>query len=406
MKAKLDAKTIATLTLPKGKGEAFLWDTEITGFGYRLRRAADGGLLRSYVAQYRSNGRARRATIGSADKITTAQARDAARKLLAQVELGHDPQAEKVEKRRRDAQTTKAVIEDYLAAKQSELRPQSFRVKKLYLTGPYFQALHPIAVTDVRRSDVAKCVRDAARKHGKSTAAAARRALSSFFAWTIADGLLGDGANPVEGSHQPNEPAPRDRVLADAELAAIWRGCGDDEFGRILRLLILLGNRRQEIGGMRWSELDLKAGTWSLPAERAKNKHSVTVHLPPAALDIIREVPVTSRDQLFGARAAEGFTAWDYGKAELDRGLGGAVKPWRLHDIRRTVATCMADIGIEPHVIEACLNHYSGHRRGVAGVYNRSPYEKAVKTALARWAEHVSSFIEGRKPKVVQLRRA
>jgi integrase len=404
MKAKLDAKAITALTLPRGKGEAFLWDAEITGFGYRLRRSADGGLLRSYVAQYRSNGRLRRATIGSADKITTAQARDAARKMLAQVELGHDPQAEKVEKRRRDAYTTKSVIEEYLAAKQSELRPQSYRVKKLYLTGPYFQALHPLAVTDVARSDVARCVRNIAHKHGPSTAAAARRALSSFFGWAIADGLLGDGANPVEGSHRPDDSASRDRVLTDAELAAIWRGCGDDEYGRIVRLLILLGNRRQEVGGMRWSEIDLKAGTWTLPAERAKNNHAVTVALPPAAIAIIGAVPVTTRDQLFGSRADAGFTAWDYGKAELDRRLEGAAKPWRLHDVRRTVATRMADIGIEPHVIEACLNHYSGHRRGVAGVYNRSPYEKPVKIALARWSEQVLSLVEGRKSKVVSLR--
>jgi integrase len=404
MKTKLDTKTIAALTLPRGTGEAFLWDTELTGFGYRLRRSRGGGLLRSYVAQYRANGRARRATIGSADKLTTAQARDAARKLLAQVELGHDPQAEKVEKRRRDAHTTKAVIEDYLAAKQSELRPQSFRVKKLYLTGPYFQALHPIAVTDVARSDVAKCIRNIVHKHGASTAAAARRALSSFFAWAIADGLLGDGANPVAGSHRPNEPASRERVLTDAEIAAIWRGCdGDDEYGRILRLLILLGNRRQEVGGMRWSEIDLKAGKWTLPAERSKNGRAVTVHLPPAALDIIRAVPATARDQLFGARANVGFISWDYGKAGLDRRLNG-VKPWRVHDIRRTVSTGMHDIGVRPHVVEACLNHYSGHRRGVAGTYNRSEYELEVKAALARWSDHVLSLVEGRKSKIVQLR--
>jgi integrase len=413
MKTKLDTRSVAAAQLPSGKTDELYWDTELSGFGYRLRRGADGGLLRSFVAQYRAGGRARRFTVGDADKISAPQAREAARKLLARVELGHDPQAEKVEKRRRDAHTTKSVVEDYLAAKQSELRPQSFRVKKLYLTGPYFRALHPLAVTDVTRSDVARCVRDVARRHGQSTAAAARRALSSFFAWAVADGLLGDGANPVEGSHQPDEPPSRDRVLTDAELATVWKEAGDDEFGRIVRLLVLLGNRRQEVGGMRRSELDLDAGTWSLPAERVKNKRAVTVHLPPAALDIIRAVPVTTRDCLFGVRAAAGFTAWDYGKAELDRRLAEraenkhsvTVRPWKLHDLRRTAATGMASIGIEPHHIEACLNHYSGHRRGVAGVYNRSPYERAVKAALARWSEHVLALVEGRADKVVSLRK-
>jgi integrase len=169
-------------------------------------------------------------------------------------------------------------------------------------------------------------------------------------------------------------------------------------------LLILLGSRRQEIGGMCWSELDLEIGTWTLPAERAKNKHSHTVSLPPPALTIIESVPRTDRDCIFGDHSGAGFTSWARAKAVLDRHLAGEVKPWRIHDLRRTVATGMADLGIEPHVIEACLNHYSGHRRGVAGVYNRSSYERAVRAALARWDEHMLSLVEGRENKIVALR--
>ena len=138
----------------------------------------------------------------------------------------------------------------------------------------------------------------------RATAAAARRALSTFFAWTIAEGLLGNGANPVDGARAPDDPASRDHTPTEAELVAIWKACGDDDFGRIVRLLILLGNRRQEVGGMRWSELDLAAGTWTLPGERSKNHRSLTVALPPPALAIIQSVPRTSRDHLFGDRAA------------------------------------------------------------------------------------------------------
>ena len=153
---------------------------------------------------------------------------------------------------------------------------------------------------------------------------------------------------------------------------------------------------------MCWSELDLGAGTWTLPAERSKNHRAHTVTLPPAALAIIKSVPRSDRDQLFGERA-EGFTSWTRGKTALDQRLGDAVKPWRLHDIRRSVATGMADIGIEPHVIEAALNHYSGHRRGVAGVYNRSNYASQVKSALQRWSGHVLDLVEGRESTIIPL---
>jgi integrase len=403
MKLRLDAKTIPALALPKGRTDEICWDAELEGFGLRLRRRSDGGLLRNWVTQYRANGHTRRVTIGSADKITPPQARDVARKLLARVELGHDPQGEKEAKRRQVTRTVRSLVAAYLDAKQPELRPVSFRITKLYLTGPYFRALHPLAADSVTRSDVAACVRTIARTHSTTTAAAARRALSAFFAWCIAEGALGNGANPVDGSHRPADPTPRDHVLGDAELVAIWNACGDIDAGRITRLLVLLGSRRQEVGGLRWSELDLDNGLWSLPKERAKNKRALLLPLPAAALAIIQSVPRTSRDHLFGDRAGEGFTSWSTAKRSLDHRLAGIVKPWRFHDLRRTFATRLADIGIEPHVIEACLNHYGGHRAGTAGTYNRSSYHRAVKAALARWSEHVLALVEGRDSNVVTL---
>jgi integrase len=407
MKLKLDAKTVVALALPKGKAEDFAWDAELENFGLRLRRRAAGGLLRNWVTQYRANGHTRRVTIGSADKISPAQARDAARKLLARVELGHDPQAEREAKRQQQARTVGAVIPDYLATRQTELRPASLRVAKIYLTGSYFKPLQTMAVSSVTRADVAGCIRSIARKHSLPTAAAARRQLSAFFSWTIAEGLLGNGANPVAGSHRPKDSAARDRVLDDSELVAVWKACSDNQFGRIVRLLILLGARRQEIGGMTWDEIELEGGTWTLPKERSKNRRSHTLSLPPAALEILKSVPRTSREHVFGDRASTGFVGWSYAKTELDRRLGDTVKPWHLHDIRRTVATRMADIGIEPHVIEICLNHHGGHRAGVAGIYNRSNYANAMKTALARWDAHVGDLIAGRKAdNVVALQRA
>src|SRR5262249_18028556 len=142
------------------------------------------------------------------------------------------------------------------------------------------------------------------------------------------------------------------------------------------------------------------------PAERSKNHRAHTIALPTAALMIINSVPRTSRDHLFGDRAGTGFTGWSNVKIELDRRLGDALKPWRIPDLRRTAATNMAARGIEPPVIDAALNHVGGHRRGVAGVYNRSTYDGAVTAALERWADHVDGLVNGKKPAtVVKLRK-
>jgi integrase len=391
---RLDQRTIAGLDLA-GRRDAIFFDEDLIGFGLRLRASGDR-VRKSWVAQYRSNGRTRRVLIGTVEKVTLPDARKAARKILAKVELGGDPQGAKAKMRREAAHTFRAVADTYLDARKPHLRPASLRVARLYLTGPYFRALHPMAVNTVVRSDVAAAVRSITSKHSATTAAAARRHLSSFFGWVIAEGLLGNGANPVDGSHQPDRPTSRDRVLARDELVAVWRACGDDDFGRIVRLLILLGSRRAEVGGMRWSEIDLGAGTWALPAVRSKNRRGHVIALPSLALDILRSVPRGARDHLFGGRSGIGFTDWSKCKQQLDQQIAGAVKPWRLHDIRRNVATGMADIGIEPHHIEAVLNHFGGHRAGVAGVYNRSGYERAVAFALQRWADHVDHLVSGR----------
>jgi integrase len=398
MKLKLDTKTIAGLELA-GRDEEIVWDHDLPGFGLRLRRNG-GDTRRTFVVQYRIAGRrTRRVTLGAAAKFTPPEARAAARKILAKVALGADPAGEKRDEREAAAQTFKTTADAYLAAKEKEWRPASFKVAKLYLTGAYFKSLHSHPITTIRRSDIATCIRTIINNRSATTAAAARRHVSALFTWAISEGLLGDAAHPVEGSTRPEGSAARDHVLSDAELVAVWNAAGDDDFGRIIRLLVITGARRQEIGGMRWSEIDPDTGLWVLPSERAKNGRAHALTLPAAALEIIRSAPRTS-DFLFGAR---GFVNWTRAKATLDQHIGGAVKPWRLHDLRRSAATGMINIGIEPHHVEAVLNHHSGHRAGVAGTYNRSSYEPQIKTALALWAEHVLALVEGRASNVVAL---
>jgi integrase len=391
---------VARLTMPAGKNDVIFFDDALRGFGYRVRRGRRH-LFKTWIVQYRAHGRTRRVLLGSADVLTVEQARGQAKKLLAKVALGEDPQGEREAARRQQTRTLRSVVEIYLAAKRTSLRPASLRVTKLYLTGAaYFGPLHSTPIDKITRADVASCLGVIARKSGTTTASRARSALSTLFAWAMGEGLC--EANAVIGTNKPADPPARDRVLTDSELAAIWNACEGDDHGRIIRLLALTGARRQEIAGMRWSEIDLPAGTWTLPKERAKNGRALTLPLPPLALEIINTVPqIVGRDQLFGARAQAGFTQWDLHKRRLNGRLGGKVKAWRPHDLRRTVATRMADLGVQPHVIEAVLNHYSGHRRGVAGIYNRSPYEREMRAALALWADYVAAMVSGGERRVV-----
>jgi integrase len=246
----------------------------------------------------------------------------------------------------------------------------------------------------VTRRDVA------AHLSGPPVAAArARSLLMMFYSWAMQQGLV--DANPVIGTTIPDKHIrPRERVLSGDELSAIWRACGNNLYGKIIRLLILTGCRRQEVGSMQWRELDYERRTWTIPSERTKNSRAHTLPLPTMAWEIIATIPRWREGEfLFGRRS--GHSGWAQDKNALDQHVG--IAPWRLHDIRRSVATGMAEIGVQPHIVEAVLNHASGHKGGIAGIYNKATYEREMKAALAMWADHVRSLVEGGERKIVPL---
>jgi integrase len=395
---RLDAKTVAALKLD-GKSDAIFFDGEMPGFGYRLRRGAGGKVRSSWVVQYRRGGATRRLLLGSASVLGAEQARAAAKKVLARVALGEDPQADKVDRRGKDKLSLRSVVDEYLAAKQRQVRPRTYTEVRRYLAdGPYFRPLHGMPIDTVARKDIATRLVAITRENGSVTACRARAALSAFFVWAMQSGIV--EANSVIGTAKPKDNENRDRVLSDDELRAIWLACGDDDFGRIIKLLTLTGCRRTEIGGMRWSELDLERGLFTVPAERAKNGRRHQLPLTTLALDVIRSVPrMVSRDLLFGVRGTDGFSRWVDGKRDLDKRSG--VTGWLVHDIRRSTATKLADLGVQPHIIEQILNHVSGHKAGPAGIYNRSSYEREVRAALLLWDDRVRTLVEGGERKVL-----
>jgi integrase len=397
MKIELTTKLIATLERdhlpPRRDADVFFWDTKTGGFGLRVRRRA-GVVTKTWLVQRKKNRRCYRITFGSTDIITIDAARKKAVRELAAIALGEDPAADRRATAAKNERKLSALVAQYLEGKKRGVRAKTLAEVSRYLQGDYFKSLHNVPVHEIDRGRVSRCIEAVERERGAPTAREARQCLSGFFSWAMQ--MAEAPANPVIGSWKPPTIKPRDHVLADGELSAIWRACNGDDAGRVIRLLILTGCRRSEVGGMAWSELDLERDTWTIPASRSKNGREHKLPVMPAMRSIIETVPhVAGRDQLFGVRHALGFSLWNESKKALNQRLGDSVRPWRLHDIRRSVATGMAKLGTLPHVIECVLNHQSGFRSGVGGVYNLNPYEREVRAALGLWEDHIRSLVQG-----------
>ncbi|MET4296198.1 integrase [Bradyrhizobium sp. LB8.2] len=385
------------------QGEA-IWDAghkeAVRGFGVRRQRDRA-----TYVLKYRLFGRQRFFTIGPhGSPWTPEKARREAKRLLGMVAEGKDPADTKAEASLQAADTLRKITGEYLGIAKKKQRPRTYSEIERYLLIAW-KPLHSVSVFKITRRHVAARVAEIAAQRGAVSAARARTALSTLFNWAIREGLDIPG-NPVLGTNRPEQPKSRNRVLSDAELAAIWQACRDDDYGRIVRLLLLTAQRRDEVGGMQWPELDTSAERWVLPSARSKNHREHELPLVPAALALLPPRQ-DDRDCVFGdgprrkGDKHRGFSGWSKSKAALDTRILAArkmvdehAKPlpnWTLHDLRRTAATVMADrLGVLPHVVEAILNHVSGHRAGVAGIYNRARYRAEMRYALESWAEHLA----------------
>ena len=233
-------------------------------------------------------------------------------------------------------------------------------------------------------------VPDPAKASGAASANRARSSISRFYKWAIGEGLC--ESNPVRDTNKrEDENKSRDRVLSDSEIAAVWLNAPDSDYGNILKLILLTGCRREEIGGLKWSEIDLEARTITLPSDRTKNGLDFVIPLSATALAILTSTERRG-DHVFGRRS-NGFSGWSRAKRELDEVV--KIESWTVHDLRRTVATKLAEspVSIQPHIVEAVLNHVSGAKDGVAGIYNRAQYQPEKKDALDRWAHHLKTVI-------------
>ena len=374
-------------------GGKWLWDTEVKGFG--ARRQVDGVF---YYLRYRQAGRQCVKSLGRhGSPLTPEMARSKAKQKLGKAASGIDPFAE--EAIARAAETFGNEVKRYLSHKQPTMKPRAYREVVRHLM-VHAKPFHRLRLSEIIRRTIAVRLTEIGEASGPVAKNRVRASLSAFFAWAITEGFI--EVNPVVGTAKADEGHARERVLSPAELAEVWRALPADHFGDIVRLLILTGQRREEIGALRWTEVDLGRCLIVLPPERTKNNRTHQLPLSPQAKSILkRQLHRNGRDFVFG-HGKGGFSGWSDCKARLDEAVldkrrerDRKTKPmpdWRLHDLRRTAATMMAELGVLPHIIEAVLNHVSGLKGGVAGVYNRALYESEMRESLTKWGNYVAEI--------------
>ncbi|WP_201098133.1 tyrosine-type recombinase/integrase [Thiocystis minor] len=424
---QLTDAAVRRLKTPTDVDRIEYWDTKTPGFGIRISSSG----VRSWVMLLRilRNGEwvQQRLTLGRYPGVTLAQAREKAIQARGQAEQGEDPgasvRAKKTAKVDASRHTFAFVRTEFLTKYRGRQNrrpaPATLAQMTRVLNADLFADWEERPLEKVTRRDVMDSL-DVLMERGAEVMANRTLAyLGMFFGWALHRGII--QVDPTEGVKKPGAEQSRARVLSSAELAAIWQAIADardgDLFAAIVQVLMLTGQRREEVAGMRWAELDLSGAIWTLPeGNRTKNHREHMVPLSAPVLAILRErqaeqVAMGFRTEyVFVAPPRERgleskpYQGWSKAKARLD--ARASIAPWTLHDLRRTLATRMAeDLRIAPHVIEALLNHVSGTRSGVAGIYNRALYLEERKGALETWARYLAAVVgDGEADNVVEMR--
>jgi integrase len=406
--AKLTERAIAALDCPPDRKDRLVFDDALPGLAVRV---ANNG-HKAFLAQYTIQGTRRRVPLGRWGAITLEQARLAARSVMGDVAKGLDPakmnaaaRANAAVAAKAEKLTLEALIKQWetlaLTVRRESYRNEALRALKLAYAGHLKQPAGLLTRDDALRP------LDKLVKAGKGAIAGRTLAYGrACYRWALRRGMV--AASPFDGLPIAAGTVSRDRVLTDDEVATIWRHAGElgEPFAALVQLLLLTAQRREEVGGMRWSELSDDRTTWTIPKERAKNGRAHLVHLAPAARAILATVPrLAKSDLVFTTTGKTAVSGFGHAKARLDAAIakqrGGEDEPrplpgWRLHDFRRTAVTWMAEHGVAPHVADRLLNHVTGTISGVAAVYQRGEFLAERKAALEAWAAFVAG-VTGRR---------
>jgi integrase len=352
--------------------------------------------------------------------VTLAKARAEAKKALGKVADAIDPAALKKEAREAAAaaraDTFESVARGFVKRRSQAEKSRSWRQDGSRLgfgfeeDGSMFVKNDPVLrwakrpIAEIKRRDVNELldsIKDDGRRVMASNVFAVLRKLSN---WAVSRDIVAN--SPCVGV-ETDKVVARDRVLTDGELKALWEASAEVgyPFGDVTKLLILTGQRRDEVAGMKRSELDLERRMWTVPAARAKNNKVHDVPLSDAAVAVIEALPKVYSPEglLFTTNSKTPVSGFSKAKKELDDAMPSKTPPWVLHDIRRTVATGMQKLNIALPVTEAVLNHVSGSRAGIVGVYQRHDYADEKRSALQAWANYLANLIEPRASNVASF---
>ncbi|TIU46036.1 MAG: DUF4102 domain-containing protein [Mesorhizobium sp.] len=402
---------------------------------------------KSWALRYRFDGASRKLTIGptllrrdeeithrpaTGEAMTLPEARAAARDALQAVSEGRDPAAERKATKAKPLTTidperdlVRKLGEDFIeryCKPRNRSWPEVERQFKAEINPQWGER----RAQEITRRDVLDLLDDIVDRGSPVTANRVFATVRKFFAWLIERDVLTD--SPCAGVKAPSAETPRDRILDDDEIRLFWRaaeGLGEP-FGPLCRLLLLTGQRREEVAAMTWHELQLgkEDPSWQLSASRTKNGNAHTVPLSPQAVAMIKAVrrKAGKPGYLFTTTGETPVSGFSRVKGRLDaamlelarsdaekRGEDPAdVKtppPWTLHDLRRTAASGMARLKINLPVIEKVLNHVSGTFSGIVGVYQQYEFGTEKRAALEAWGNFIDGLTGPKKPNVLQMKR-
>jgi len=373
---------------PPSQGQLDYFDKGFPGLALRI--SYGGG--KSFVFFYRISGKLRRMTLGTFPALSLADAREAWRCARKEAIAGRDPVLAR--KREKPAIDFEHVASEWLMRDQA--KNKSRREVQRIVNRELIPAWGQRPVPEITRRDILDLIDGIADRGSPIMARRVLAYVHRLFKWAVGRGII--DTNPATDLPKPGSETKRDRVLSDDEVIAVWNASISLgwPFGEAIRLLILTGARREEIGALQWNEIADRQ--IRLSSARTKNGNPHTIPLSAPALTIIEGLPrIVGSTLVFTTSGKTPISGWSRAKVALDEKIA-IPTPWRIHDLRRTVATGLQKLGISLQVIEAILGHVSGSRAGVVGTYQRHSFDDEKRAALEAWDAYVLALVERCNP--------